>query len=340
MNDDVKQFIDNCEVCNYNRTEEPLKAPTVIISSGPLHRIQADLWQIPKKIFEAIGKTHSHIITCTDHFSKYKWCHLIKDKRPQTVKQIFELVFSTFKPPSILHAGNGGEFKNAIIQEFLAIHQVEPVYGAPRHPQSQRAVERSNYWLGLHVNRAYEAWISQRTDETQLWDISLELMKFVSAENNRVHIVTKEIPNHLIISQDKKLIETVKQRIQNRYCPQAQKHISNAEESLKKNSKVFIVKKIIPNKSHTRLNTSTSNYFRSQPLKKLPAIVVDDFKAKKKFVTIKFVTEVGEQFKQNHNYRIQVNKLSLADERSWINIVNHVKKKIKIDLGLRKKNDI
>jgi len=150
MNDDVKQFIDNCEVCNYNRTEEPLKAPTVIISNGPLQRIQADLWQIPKKIFEAIGKTHSHIITCTDHFSKYKWCHLIKDKRPQTVKQVFELVFSTFKPPSILHAGNGGEFKNAIIQEFLAIHQVEPVYGAPRHPQSQGAVERSNYWLGLH----------------------------------------------------------------------------------------------------------------------------------------------------------------------------------------------
>ena len=53
----------------------------------------------------------------------------------------------------------------------------------------------------------------------------------------------------------------------------------------------------------------------------------DDFAAKKKFLTIKFVTEVGEQFKQNHNYRIQVNKLSLADERSWINIVNQVKKK-------------
>ena len=222
MNNDIKEFITNCEVCNYNKIEEPLKAPVIIVSKGPLHRIQGDLWQIPKKIYQSIGKTHLYIITCVDHFSKYKWCYLIKDKQPQTIKQILELVFSTFKPPAIFHTDNGGEFKNGIIQEFLAYHQVEPVYGAPRHPQSQGAVERSNYWLGLHIKKAYEAWISKQPDENQLWDISLELMKFVSAENNRVHNVTKEIPNILVLSENKELIETIKHRIQNRYYSQTE----------------------------------------------------------------------------------------------------------------------
>jgi len=325
MSQDVQNFIDNCKKCNYNQIEEPLKAPAVIVPNGPLHRIQADLWQIPKDIFEAIGKTYSHIMTCVDHFSKYKWCHLIKNKEANVIKQVLEIVFSTFKAPQILHTDNGREFKNGIIQNFLAKHQVKPVYGAPRHPQSQGLVERSNYWLSTYIRKTFNTWSNQRNNN-EFWDISLELVRFVNAENNRVHIVTKEIPNILVNTQDKELIETVKERINNRYSPKAEVHIKNAEKVLKRNSKVLIIKPVIPDRNHKRLNINKTK--SNQNLKKLPAVVAEDFDPKKKLIMVKFITEVGNEFKKNHNYNIQVDYLSITDDQTWKNVSEVVNEKV------------
>ena len=113
---------------------------------------------------------------------------------------------------------------------------------------------------------------------------------------------------------------------------QTQKHIENAEKILKKDKKVLVIKKVIPNKSHTRLNNCTDNTFRTQPLKKIPAIAVDDFVSNKKVIRIKFITEVGQELKKNHNYKINIDKLCLVDEKVWRDVVNQVSTKIRIIL--------
>lgn len=49
--------------------------------------------------------------------------------------------------PSIVQSDNGKEFKNKILEDYLAENQVIHKFGHPRHPQSQGQVERSNQTL-------------------------------------------------------------------------------------------------------------------------------------------------------------------------------------------------
>ena len=44
----------------------------------------------------------------------------------------------------ILQSGNGGEFKNSILDQYLNKINVRYIFGNPHHPQSQGNVEADN----------------------------------------------------------------------------------------------------------------------------------------------------------------------------------------------------
>jgi len=52
----MDDFVKDCNIINYNQVEETIKALTVIIPNGPLHRIQIDLWEVPKKLTKLLAK--------------------------------------------------------------------------------------------------------------------------------------------------------------------------------------------------------------------------------------------------------------------------------------------
>jgi len=52
-------------------------------------------------------------------------------------------------PFEIYHCDNGGEFRNAQLEQVIANMNAKEVHGAPRHPQSQGQIERFNGTLSF-----------------------------------------------------------------------------------------------------------------------------------------------------------------------------------------------
>jgi transposase InsO family protein len=55
--------------------------------------------------------------------------------------------------PSIVQSDNGKEFRNHILQDFLAQNCVISKFGRPRRPQSQGQIERANQTLVRRMSK-------------------------------------------------------------------------------------------------------------------------------------------------------------------------------------------
>jgi len=316
MASNVREFINNCPDCVEKNFEKPIKAPKMIIPTGPLERIQADLWELPKEMSKATINEYKYILTCEDHFSKYKWCFLLTNKLGTTIAQHLTIVFMTFGRPKIFQSDNGREFKNENVINLLETYGVQMINSSPRHPQSQGMVERHNYWLGVVLKSSFQKFKELRQNNEK-WDINLNLMNFITAENNRVHTVTKEIPNTLILTKNKKLISQVQERMRKRYMPGITKHLKKAQQTLSEGSKVFIVKKVFPNKDHTNLDEGKANKLKKSERDKIPAIVVSNYGMKRGKVLIKIEASSDSKIKLHHGYHIHSNLLAPAIDQSW-----------------------
>ena len=64
-----------------------------------------------------------------DHFSKYGWAYLIKDKQATTIrKKISQALIQGI--PKIIQSDNGSEFKNIVIDNYWRAHNINRIYGA------------------------------------------------------------------------------------------------------------------------------------------------------------------------------------------------------------------
>ena len=77
MTSDVQDYANNCTNCVKNQSIKSIKVSKVTITNGPLDRITADCGDIPKEMREKVDNKYHCILTCTDHFSKFKWTELI-----------------------------------------------------------------------------------------------------------------------------------------------------------------------------------------------------------------------------------------------------------------------
>ena len=64
--------------------------------------------------------------------------------------------------------------------------------------------------------------LEENTDTNNAINLDLPLKVFIVNENNRAHLITKEVPNRLILTNDKILISTVEQRIHDYYSKKIQ----------------------------------------------------------------------------------------------------------------------
>ena len=70
MEKEIKNKIKNCKFCLKDNIKHPIKVCKTILSSAPLERIQADLWEIPLSIRENIKPLEcKYVLSCMDHLS-------------------------------------------------------------------------------------------------------------------------------------------------------------------------------------------------------------------------------------------------------------------------------
>ena len=94
------------------------KITKIIKDEGPHYRLLIDFTYLDQKYYN--GKTkYKYIIDSIDHFSKFYWGFLTKDKSANTAIQKIKLFILINKKPVFHQTDNGLEFRNHLLSEYL-----------------------------------------------------------------------------------------------------------------------------------------------------------------------------------------------------------------------------
>ena len=249
MTDDVKTFIASCRGCVELKPEVKIKAPQIIESHWPLERLVADCWTICPSMLKAMQDTQSYkyVLTCVDHFSRYKWCWLIRNKEASTILSKLEIAFKMFERPDIFQSDHGKEFDNKLIREYCTKNRIRYIQGSVRHPESQGAVEKINNFISKSLTASLREFKSNPANKNGQWDIENAIEAFRTNQNNKVHSVTKMVPQELVIYRNKTssvhrgISKEVFNRVQEYYNS---KNIRLTKSVVKVGIKVYIVNEV------------------------------------------------------------------------------------------------
>ena len=136
----VENFIKNCGYCyTENNTKKLEKKPKIITTYGPHIRYQADIWYLPEEL--KVGTPYKYVLDCIDHFSKWNYSFLLKNKEANTVLSKIKSYIEMNGAPTLFHTDNGKEFKNMDLKIFLENKNITYITSAPYHPQSNGCCE-------------------------------------------------------------------------------------------------------------------------------------------------------------------------------------------------------
>lgn len=179
-----------------------------IDSKAPLERFQVDLADLPKGMSLP---NKSYLCNVKDHFSKYLWLFIVKDKTAESAGKVLDIIFSDGHIPKIMHTDNGGEFKG-YFQKVLNKYNVKHVTGRPYNPKCQGLIENSNRYAKKYLLLQY------LTRESDNFNIEETLARISAGYNNKTHCVTKHKPSEVYFSKSRKLFSEVLGNINDYYA--------------------------------------------------------------------------------------------------------------------------
>ena len=167
-----------------------------IVCSKPLERYQIDCVELDHYLTQ--GTKFYGLLWVIDHFSKYGWAYLIKDKQTTTIRNKLSQALIQGIPKNI-QSDNGSEFKNKVIDNYWRAHNINKIYGAPYKPRSQGAVEGFNKTIERGLRKAYY----NLKDDGKEFDVEYELNLFLYFYNwNIAHSTTKLIPRDVFYGKE------------------------------------------------------------------------------------------------------------------------------------------
>ena len=325
MTTEVQDFINSCSQCVNFQPSKQFKIYKPIIAEGPFARFTADLWEIDQEMIKASGREYRYFLPCVDHFSKYKWTELRKNKEGSTIVQKLEYIFNYFSPPKCFQTDNGKEFENSLVIDLCNRKKIKFVHGAPYYPQSQGVVEKINDLLSKSLYVSFHAYNSLK-ERPKYWDIEASLKAWTSNSNKNVHSVTRKIPNLLIHTTDSKEIQEVKSNIRNYYEKKVRKKISDLD--LRIGTKVCFIKEIQNVKNKKKAKNPNQNNKNSLKKKgrrtklRIPAEVVDLSNLQYSRVKIKICGKPTEDIQLNQVFTVAlINLEEVKSEKAWNTLV-------------------
>lgn len=201
----VQSFIENCGKCHSdNHMLKIEKKPKIITSNGPHIRYQGDIWYLPEDLKK--GTPYLYILDLIDHFSKWMYSFLLKNKEANLVLAKIKAFISMNGPPKIFHTDNGKEFKNLEVKTYLENNHIIYINSAPYHPQSNGCCEALHKEIKKYL-------LNDLGNKKDKFDIEISLQNAIEYHNNRVLSSTGYKPVDLRNVTDKDIINDVLKNI-------------------------------------------------------------------------------------------------------------------------------
>ena len=182
-----------------------------------------------------------------------------------------------------------------------------------------------NNFVGQAFSLAFQHY-NETKAETERFEIEKVLKAFISNHNNKVHTVTGEKPNKLILTENEEQISSVNRKIKIFYNKQNSR---NNKKSLKVGIKVYIVGVITIDEAQNLIFSPESKRNKAFPQKgekgnkvKIAAEVqsVDQLNLNKVTIMV-YGGKLPKSVKINYVYNIKTNCLAIANEREWNSLV-------------------
>ena len=88
---------------------------------------------------------NKYLMVIEDYLSNYVVVAPIKDKKAETIAEVFlNQVILIYGPPGVIHSDRGSEFRNKVMAELCDIINAKKSFTTPYHPQADGKVERFN----------------------------------------------------------------------------------------------------------------------------------------------------------------------------------------------------
>lgn len=147
METDVKNFIDNCELCQRNKfgryTKEPMKITTT--ASKPFEKVFLDI------VGPLTPKSHSnnsYVLTFQDDLTKFSEAIALENAEAYTVAEAFVTrIICIHGIPQIVLTDQGTNFLSDVFKNVCKLLKIKKVQTTPYHPQTNGALERSHRTL-------------------------------------------------------------------------------------------------------------------------------------------------------------------------------------------------
>lgn len=126
----------------------------------------------------------TYILNILDHFSKFAYSFNQKAKSGKEVLSNLKIFIKKFGKLEIIQVDNGGEFSNKDLDNYCVNNDITLISGAPRHPQSQGAIEAFNNIF----KKLLDILIKHSNGVIDLNDL---INKVINMYNNTIHSTTK-----------------------------------------------------------------------------------------------------------------------------------------------------
>ena len=139
MNKDIQRYIANCTLCHREKAKiQNYPFQMMEIPNRPFDKIVIDL------ITECETSTsaNKHLLTIIDHLTGWREAYPIPGKSADTIVSTF---INEYLPvhmcPRYILSDNRTEFKNSLMDQVLKQLEIDRIFSAPYHPQSNGKLE-------------------------------------------------------------------------------------------------------------------------------------------------------------------------------------------------------
>lgn len=200
MANDVKEYINKCEICQKNKIGRGTKMPMNITSTSqkPFERVFLDI--VGPMV--STHKNNKYILTFQDDLTKYSEAIPIPNAEANTVAEAFVTrVICTHGTPNSLLTDQGTNFLSQVFKNTCRLLKIKKIQTSAYHPQSNGALERSH--------RTLSEYLRNFTGKDPLaWDDWLPYAMF--AYNSTPHTSTNFMPFELLYGFKPELPSSIK----------------------------------------------------------------------------------------------------------------------------------
>lgn len=198
----ISDFLRNLEVNQVHKTIPKARVVKPIISKSKNERWQCDL--IDFTSHEYWNNSYSWILIVIDHFTKYAWAFVLKNKGMQTVAKELEPILFKHQP-KILQSDNGSEFCNEVLEAIVAKTGTKQIFSSPYKPNSNGAIESFVKTLKRMIYKFFT------TNKTKIWINILDSL--VLNYNTSKHSTTQLEPQYLYKTRDNRVLKKAQDKI-------------------------------------------------------------------------------------------------------------------------------